>query len=604
MEMDQLTMESKTLSSHDQIYQLSRSPIVIVLDSSCEMIIAMFAALKSGRGFLPIEPATPIERIKHILQECESDTLITNTQYFHKFLDLKINKLIDITKHLSETQNISHVPVSNELSNPMAYVIYTSGSTGQPKGVPITQANLMPLMLWQKKHFNIGRHTRMVQTLSLSFDFGVQEVFTALLFGASIFIPNKEVKASPDQFINFLRKKAITMLYTTPSYLSRLCEYGAIENLKVILVGGEIFTKSLINKMKSVLSKDCVVFNGYGPTEASINATMYKVDLTKPLDTEIKSVPIGVPSANNKVYLLDKEGWLAPKGSLGEIYIGGTGVSEGYLNRPTMNKEYFVHNKCLGLQKLYRTGDYAYMHFDGVIEYMCRKDNLVKIRGHRVELSEIETIISQQIDLKDIVVRVFDLSFRQVLAAFYTHPQNTYEKKTFLECLVKLLPRYMVPDFFIKIDQLPLNKNSKLDEAQLKQILNSAIAKIKINTGGTTHIMEQVQEVIQNVLQTKVELHDNLFEIGFDSIILPSVHKRLEEQLNVSFSMVDIFKYSTIYQLSDYFMKLREKVSNMETYDTGSYIDIAQQRSEIRKKRMDQQRLLRTHKSTFNKEMI
>ncbi len=473
-------------------------PVGILIGSDPDFVVVLFAALMTGSGFVPLDPEYPNQRLGFMLTDCGSRTIVTNQsgrdQAFHIMKNsgcagtiLALNSLYPFDSQSCETISIkgvdSQVPEQSLPIDGLVYIVYTSGTTGQPKGVPITSSNLMPLMQWQKEHFELGRHTRAVQTLSVSFDFGLQEIFTTLLFGGSFFCPPSSVLVDPEKYVEFIERNSINMVYATPSFLEAILTIKPkLDSLRILLLGGERLSWDLIDRLRQSVHPDCMIFNGYGPTEATINCAMYKIRQTdEKLNRISASVPIGRPTGLASLYVLDDRLRQAPIGMPGELYIGGPGVAGGYFDRPTLTKKKFVPDifSDQPCTYLYRTGDRVVLHSDNNLEFLGRLDNQIKVRGYRVELEEIETTLSQHPQVISTATKLRGTSNgHQQIVAFVVPNCSSLRAEKIVRFARERLPHFMVPARIWLIDSLPLTKTGKVDRDALQPPSDREIAYI------------------------------------------------------------------------------------------------------------------------------
>lgn len=553
----------------------------IMTDRNFEAVVGMYGGLMSGRGFVPLSPLDPDIRIGTICVECSLKMIVTESKYISRLLDLA--EQYDSFKHIitideipnkKELQSqVRHIqlydradldrqePIIKEKSEDpgnLAYVIHTSGTTGKPKGVPITHENLIPLFLWQRDHFGLGERVRCLQTLPLTFDFGLQEVFTTLCFGGTLLFADQETLLTPSAYVNFAKKHRISMVYTTPSLFERLVEIGEpLEDLKILLLGGETLSKKLMRDSWKMLPHDCAVFNGYGPTEASINCLMFKIEPTTITEyKQVQSVPIGKPTGNSRVYILDKHLRPVPIMVAGEVYIGGPGVAKGYLNLQEVNREKFLVDPFVDTVdgRMYRTGDLARFLDEGNIEFLGRMDAQVKLRGYRIEISEIETVLNNHPEVRECVVVVQEnMSGKKQLLAYIVLEKESVQVTELRSYLNKYVPKYMVPTKFILVPSIPRSSNGKLDRKALlyregivfEELSNEYVAP-------RTELERLISRIWAEVLDldTAAGLYDNFFDIGGHSLLMANVKCRIETALGCEIPIVKLFEYTTVSSLS------------------------------------------------------
>ena len=564
--------------------------IAIMLEPSFLFVSSMLAAFKSGYGFLPIDINTPLSKIQLMISECRVDTIITVNSFVHKIKDItsvknvilldKDTMLVDknssnnayesSNNNFFKSYNINNYKSgeaaiiaddenSYDASN-LAYVIYTSGSTGKPKGVPITHHNLLPLLLWQKKHFNLGSNTKTLQILPFAFDFGVQEILTTTLFGGCLYFVDKIYKSNPESFSDIINRFSITMFYATPELAKTVIGSYNLPSLKTILLGGQILDPQIPISIHKVTDKSCKVYNGYGPTECSINATMFLSHATNQVDN-LNSVPIGTISGNSKVYILDSSLNPVPMGVIGERYIGGPGVSEGYINDNNNGK--FIDNIFIPGEKMYKTGDLArFIDKVGNIEFIGRKDSQYKINGFRVELAEVEAAINDNFDIRNCVVIILS----NKIVGFFTlkDSTNNLDSDQLRHFLSERLPQYMLPSKLIKLEDIPLTSNSKTDFKTLETIANDY--KLDSDNHNSSSLSQMIISLWQEELGlSNLKIDDNFFEIGGHSLIVTKIYKKLQEKIKADFPIIKIFQYPNAKSLAEYLEKI---ITNSLSDDT------------------------------------
>lgn len=405
--------------------------IFVYMKKNINLIISIIAILKCGCTYVPIDENNSEERIKIILNDINSDLLLTNFDNY-----IKIKNKINLNNINWEYNLINN----NIRKNNIVYVLYTSGTTGKPKGVIINQKNLINVVYHAINYYEIKHTSRIFQFSSIGFDIFAKEIFPYLLSGASIYIYDNNFKN-----INYQINKC-THLSTTPNILNSL-EYS--NSLKVVSSGGSKCTKEIINKW----SKNCKFINSYGPTEC----TIYSICTTL---NDNNKIVIGKPIYNTNCYII-KNNSITPIGIIGEIWIGGIGVSDGYINNEKLTNEKFI--KFNG-ERVYKTGDYGKWTENGEIEFHDRIDNQIKINGIRIELGEIETVIKNIIEIDNCVV-----IFEKNKLYCFTSPKTNINIK---DKLLTKLPKYMIPSFYYSLEKIPLNLNGKIDKSELLLILN------------------------------------------------------------------------------------------------------------------------------------
>lgn len=494
----------------------------ICLERSLEMIIALLGILKAGGAYVPLDPFYPQERLRFMLQDAEIPVLITQHQLMATLPEYR-GEIVYLDNDWSAmiTQNDKNVLTTVTGSN-TAYVIYTSGSTGQPKGVITHHRGFCNIITASIKNFYLQPNSRILQHISSSFDGSIWEIFMALLAGATLCLASKPGMLSGTDLRQELHDQAITVAVLIPSVLATLPK-ETFSTLHTLIVGAESCSPDLVNQW----SPHRHFFNTYGPTEASINVSF--IECTGRYNQQ---PPIGRPTANMQIYLLDQQQQLVPVGVPGELYIGGVGLARGYLNRPDLTVEKFIPNP-FSIEpgaRLYKTGDLARYLPDGNIEFLGRIDHQVKLRGFRIELGEIETALSQHSGVKHTVVIVReDLSYQKRLVAYVVSRQKPiptiYNLRQFL---AQKLPEYMIPSAFVFLDELPLTPNGKIDRKALPQPEQTRPELEERFTPPRTPVEEELARIWCEVLRLdRIGIHDSFFTLGGHSLSATQVISRI-----------------------------------------------------------------------------
>ncbi|HLP61011.1 MAG TPA: amino acid adenylation domain-containing protein, partial [Candidatus Deferrimicrobium sp.] len=403
---------------------MKNSYIGLMADDSPGLLVGVLAILKSGNCFVPINTLFPHHRIKFIINDCRINILLTDKANYEKARELikdtpSVQHLICIDDGVQLANAPVIAPVLNtaknnhhEIKAPYCYVIYTSGSTGRPKGVPISHRNLVPLFTWFREYFRLGVGNRVLQNLSYTFDFGVFEILTTLLYGGRLYVVDKTAIGDYSYYAFFIQRRQINTLHTTPVFFNNIAVSGKkMSSINLLHLGGERLTGQIIKNAVTVSAPGCVIYNGYGPTEATINCAIFSMSGGDE-NEERDNIPIGRTSALHELYILGKHFEPQPIGVAGELCIAGPGLAGGYLNRPELTKQKFLEVQKPFFKKVsgprgeifYRTGDLARWLPDGNIEFLGRIDHQVKVRGFRIELGEIEDNLARHPAIKEAVV--------------------------------------------------------------------------------------------------------------------------------------------------------------------------------------------------------
>jgi acyl-coenzyme A synthetase/AMP-(fatty) acid ligase/aryl carrier-like protein len=428
-----------------------------------------------------------------------------------------------------------------------AYVIYTSGSTGRPKGVVVPHAGAVSLSRAWLSELGVRPGTRVLQCASLSFDASVCEIFITLLNGAILCVPKPETQMAGPALRELLQQQAIELLFITPTALATV-ESDGLPCLRTVVTAGEACSAELASRWSAHGRRH---FNGYGPTETTVAAT-----ISGPLDGE-RQPPIGRPIANMQAYVLDNYMQPVAVGVAGELYVGGVGVTRGYLHRAELTAERFVPHPFSGEAgaRLYRTGDIVRYRADGELEFIGRIDEQVKLRGFRVELNEIEAVLLQHESVREavVVVRADESSEQRIVA--YLVPRDAAESSSLTSELrlhaKQFLPEYMVPSAFVQLESLPLTPVGKLDKKRLPAPTNQRPSLTSEFVQPQTEMEQSITAVWQELLHLSVVgTNDNFFDLGGNSLLLIQLHARLQQIISKQLTVIDLFKHPTIASLA------------------------------------------------------
>lgn len=540
---EQLSYKELNIRSNQLAHYLKKLGVVpdvlvgICVERSPEAIVALLGILKAGGAYLPLDPSLPQERLKFILEDAQVSILLTHCS----LAPLKKGDWGDLLSivYIDEdwatiTQHSQENPTSCVTFDNLAYVIYTSGSTGKPKGVLLQHRGLSNLAASQIEVFNIQPINRILQFASLSFDASIFEIVMALQTGATLYLANKESLLPGQALLNLLREKAITHVTLPPAVLAVL-PTESLPALQTIICAGESCTNDILKRWWNSQRR---FFNAYGPTEATVWSTVAEIS------TMSEKPPIGRPIANTQIYILDKYLQPLPIGIIGELYISGEGLAQGYLNRPELTIEKFIPNPFSDKKgaRLYNTGDLARYRTDGNIEFLGRIDNQVKIRGFRIELSEIETVLSQHQSVQKAVVIVKEnVSGDKYLVAYIVPNIETQNFTSLLgKFLKEKLPEYMIPKSFVMLDSLPLTVNGKVDRYVLTALNTPTSHSIdKAFIAPRTPTESTLAKIWAEVLNIeRVGIYDNFFDLGGDSLLtvhlMKQIYKHFERELPLS----------------------------------------------------------------------
>ena len=528
--------------------------VAFALDRSVEMIVALLGILKSGGVYVPLDPQFPLNRINYMLEDSQARILLTSEKYKGYYESKATELIVENEWAALETFDKTN-PDTGVKGNDLAYILYTSGSTGNPKGVQIAHYNLVNFLVSMQNAPGISAEDKLLAVTTISFDIAGLELFLPLLAGAEIVLADTATAKDGRALLDIIKRDKITLMQATPYTWRIMLEAGWDETtpLKVIC-GGEALPQELAQKL---LTRASSLWNVYGPTETTVWSTI------KQLKGDDKVITVGRPINNTSVYILDKFSNPLIPGVAGEIYIGGDGVAQGYLNRPELTAEKFVDDRFSAVPgaKMYRTGDLGKFLPNGEIECLGRIDSQVKIRGYRIETGEIEFQLSKEKEIKEAVViaRPDQNGVDKLVAFVVIYPDVDASKSTFLiqrwkDSLKKSVPDYMVPDNVILVPEMPLTPNGKVDRKTLAKHGVVAAVDSNIYVAPRTDIEKLLTNIWIEYLGVKrIGVQDNFFELGGHSLIAVKVMGRIEKETGKRLPLATLFDAPTIEKLAQTF---------------------------------------------------
>ncbi|WP_259643474.1 non-ribosomal peptide synthetase, partial [Pseudomonas syringae] len=517
------------------------SRVGICVERSAEMVVGLLAILKAGGGYVPLDPAYPVERIAYMLQDSAPAAVLAQTATQGLLADVSV-PVINLDLSDWQDQSVQNPQVPGLTSAHLAYLIYTSGSTGLPKGVMIEHRNTVNFLSWAHKAFDGCALEKTLFSTSLNFDLAVYECFAPLTSGGSIEVVKNVLELQHGEH-------DIGLINTVPSALKALLEVNGLpESVHTVNVAGEALKRSLVESLfeKTGVQRLC---NLYGPSETTTYSSWVA------MDREDGFAPhIGKPVGNTQFYLLDPQQQPVPMGVVGEIYIGGAGVARGYLNRDDLTAERFLNDPFSQnpAARMYRTGDLGRYLPDGNIEYLGRNDDQVKIRGFRIELGEIDALLAKHPAVHEAVVTAReDIPGDKRLVAYYTvqAAHNEPDIDSLRDWLQEQLPAYMIPVAYVRLDALPLTPNGKLDRKALPAPDGDALIRggYEEPQGAAEIILAKIWSDLLNI--ERVGRHDHFFELGGHSLLAVSLIERMR-QAGLSANVRTLFSQPTLAALA------------------------------------------------------
>jgi len=539
----------------------------ICVGRSLEMVVGLLGILKAGGAYVPLDPTYPQERLAYMVSDTRMPIIVIQERFLKLFPDFK-SKIVMVER---EREVLAKQPQDNVQSGVkaehLAYVIYTSGSTGKPKGVMIEHRNVVNLCTGMDACIEPELESTWLAVTSLSFDISVIEIFWTLARGFKVVIypgnennlnvlqegssGGQEAESNSYSILELIKLHNVTHFQCTPSMASMLMldkeSKSAFGRLQKFLIGGEAFPAALARQLQKVVIGD--IINMFGPTETTVWSTTYKLKNAR------HSIPIGRPTANTEIYILDKHLQPVPAGVSGELMIGGAGVARGYLNRPELTSERFIVNPFSDNpdKLLYRTGDLCRYMPDGNIEFLGRIDHQVKLRGYRIEPGEIEVVLAEHPGVKTTLALVREDQPGDTRLVAYVVPKDgqALEVGNLRDYLKKKLPEYMVPGAFVMLESLPLTPNKKVDRLSLPTPDRIRSQPKEGYTAPRTPMEKKLAEIWALVLGLdQVGINDNFFDLGGHSLLAVRLFAYIEQTIGRKLPLAILFKASTIEQMA------------------------------------------------------
>ncbi|TVT92258.1 non-ribosomal peptide synthetase [Pseudomonas sp. RGB] len=544
-------------------------PVALLAERNLDLLGMIIGSFKAGAGYLPLDPGLPSQRLSRIIDLSRTPLLVCSEACREQAIELLEG---------TDCQLLVWEEVPGRGENPgvysgpdnLAYVIYTSGSTGLPKGVMVEQRGMLNNQLSKVPYLDLSPADVIAQTASQSFDISVWQFLAAPLFGARVDIVPNTVAHDPQGLLAHVQAQGITVLESVPSLIQGMLaqERMSLDGLRWMLPTGEAMPPELAHQWL-LRYPDIGLVNAYGPAECSDDVAFFRVDLAS---TQGTYLPIGTPTDNNRLYVLDGALALVPHGAVGELCVAGTGVGRGYVSDPLRTAQVFVPNPFGAPgERLYRTGDLARRRSDGVLEYVGRIDHQVKIRGYRIELGEIEARLHEQPQVRDAAVGVQEGVNGKHLVGYLVAADERLNPSERLDRIKQRLraelPEYMVPLHWLWLERLPLNANGKLDRKALPALeighLHSQDYLAPRNELETT-----LAAIWAEVLKVdKVGVQDNFFELGGHSLLATQIASRVQKTLQRDVPLRAMFECSTVAELAEYIEGLAANEISAEKVD-------------------------------------
>ncbi|MFN5005497.1 MAG: amino acid adenylation domain-containing protein [Bacteroidota bacterium] len=529
----------------------------IICDRNEWIAVGMLGILKSGCGYVPIDPNYPMERQEYIITKSGITKVLADKNYPVFSMIPNTNAILLSNSYLDHFPDTPRKKETDPHS--LAYVIYTSGSTGNPKGVMIEHISAVNLVQWVNDEFDINQSDKLLCTTSICFDLSVYDIFGMFATGGTLVLASDITNGSG--VIDLLRNEACTFWDSVPTTFDFIVDEieerypdESFPSLRTIFLSGDWIPVALFDRSRKPFPNSAFISLG-GATEGTVWSNYYPVTS---VGADWKSIPYGRPMRNNSFYILDDNLMQVPVGVTGELYIGGIGVARGYMNDAQKTEAAFVPDPFWsgpGKGLMYKTGDLGRMMPNYQMEFLGRKDFQVKIRGFRVEVGEIETIIAKHETVKQVVVSApFAKDKVRFLVAYVIGPVED-DIKSIRELISKHLPDYMMPSSFVTMDALPLNANGKVDRNKLTVPEQTDST---VDSGATNEIDISLLKICSDLLQRDhIGLHQNFFQLGGHSLTAARLVARVNKHMGVVLSLRDVFLYPVLKDLSAHLSKLK-----------------------------------------------
>ncbi|MCX7366152.1 MAG: amino acid adenylation domain-containing protein [Alphaproteobacteria bacterium] len=515
--------------------------VAVCVERSLDMVVALLAVAKAGAAWLPLDPRFPAERLRFMLDDSRASLVLTQSAIRPMLTDVAAISLDTEWDAVEERASGVDLREESDASH-LAYVIYTSGSTGVPKGVMVEHRALTNFLCSMAKRPGLAAGDRLLAVTTYSFDIAALELLLPLVRGGTCLICPASRAGDADLLRQEIRQQRPTVMQATPSTWTMLFASGwRNEERMKLLCGGEPLPPAL--KQQFVASRS-EAWNMFGPTETTIWSTVASIT------GDDAEVSIGTPIANTQIHILDRYGRLVPRGVPGELCIGGDGLARGYLGNPALTAERFIANPFRPGTRLYRTGDLARWREDGALEHLGRLDHQVKIRGHRVELEEIETRLDRHASVVQSVVVARAQQGSQQLVAYYVAKGRPATPVQLKEHLARHLPDYMIPAFYVVLPELPLTANGKTDRKALAA-REPVVQRVVAAPVSDSRIEQALLGMWRTLLDIgSIDVDDRFFELGGNSVTAVILARQIGDRFGVEFRAPDLFRYPTVREIA------------------------------------------------------
>nr|WP_226887786.1 non-ribosomal peptide synthetase [Paenibacillus polymyxa] len=552
----QLNIRANQLARHLLTYHLVPDQAVgILVPRSLDMLTSMLAVLKVGAAYVPMDPEHPTERVAYMLEDSGVSLLLTSTDTVSIDTLRFTGSVMDVSDpalYSVDADNLAFAFAGKEslASHHLAYILYTSGSSGKPKGVMVEHRNVTNYITAFQHEFHLTAEDVVLQQAAITFDASVEEIYPTLAAGGTLAMVSRDELKDIQLLNQFIRQQQVTVVSASPFILNELNQLPPFPHIRTYISGGDVLKSEYVTQ----LLRSAKVYNTYGPTEATVCATYYCV----PDIPAVHPLPVGRPVANAEVYIMNRRGTdVMPIGVPGEICISGWGVARGYMNRPELTQQQFVANPWIPGERMYKTGDLGRYLEDGQIQFLGRVDQQVKVRGYRIEPGEVEKSLLQHPRIQDGVVLVQEVQpgMHELCAYIVTDQElSVAELKTHLSVT---LPEYMIPSYFVRVDEIPLTHHGKIDRHALPQVNES----IKVGTAyvhPASPLEERLVELWSEILhREQIGTQDDFFLLGGQSLLATKLVYLINKEWNVNLTLRDFFRAGTVQGLATWIEEIQ-----------------------------------------------
>lgn len=575
----QLKMQAQLISRGLRNLGLKRGGAVVVFqDRSLEVLPLILGIWNAGGVFVPINPNTPVTLLQWMIQSASPAIIVTEGKLKERTVSAleEINEkhrplILEETDHREET--VFELPVSvdhgsedqDPADNDDCYIIFTSGSEGRPKGVRGTHRSLLHYLQWHVQEFSVTSTDRFSQIAPLSFDFSLKEFLVPLISGACVCVAGTNTVMNPRKFVQWAAGARLTLMCCVPTLMRSILELPdedfsgrPFQNVRALLISGEMLRWEDVKNWRGRFGSATTLYNLYGPTESTVIKLCYRIP--EALTNGSVSVPVGRPIADAQVLVLDEDQRYCDSGVIGEVVIVSDWLARGYLDCDATDRSFYHVDHDGQSKRAYRTGDLGRWLSSGDLELMGRKDRQVKVRGHRVELDELESVVAEHPDLRDVAVVTFqpehanDHDGKAVIGCYFTCNGSDISEKQVREfARDRLLPQVLSLTRFVRLERLPLTANGKVNRRELAALFEASETESPepVPSAGSTTVRHRITTMWEELLTVeRVDENMNFFELGGDSMLAIRLLRKLREELHPEINLGDVYEFPTVSQLT------------------------------------------------------